>query len=81
MVSKLIGDMTEEGLLERGEKRHFILRSKEKTSTGTSNNVLSPIQPNGASKHSFGAHEDARAGRSQMFPSRAHNGSYGTMSK
>ena len=45
MVSKLIGDIIEEGLLERGEKRHFILQLKEKPSTGTSNNVLSPIQP------------------------------------
>jgi len=28
MVSKLIGDMTQEGLLVRGEKRHFILRPR-----------------------------------------------------
>lgn len=28
LVSKLIGDMTREGLLARGEKRRFILRSK-----------------------------------------------------
>lgn len=33
MVSKLIGDMIKKGLLARGEKRQFILRPKEGTST------------------------------------------------
>jgi CRP-like cAMP-binding protein len=81
MVSKLIGDMIEEGILERGEKRHFILRPKDKTSTGDSNNVSSPIQPNGASKQPFVALEHTRARRSQLFPSRAQADSYSTMSK
>ena len=39
MVSKLIGDMTREGLLARGEKRHLILRAKQGTSTVTSDGI------------------------------------------
>ena len=44
MVSKLIGDMTREGLLARGGKRHFILRPKQRTSTVISDDIQSFVQ-------------------------------------
>ena len=81
MVSKLIGDMIKEGLLARGEKRHFILRPKERTSTVTSNDVQSSVHRNGDPKQTVGAREHASARRSLTFPSRPQNGSYGTMVK
>ena len=43
MVSKLIGDMIKEGLLARGEKRHFILRPKENIDCYFQD-VQSPVQ-------------------------------------
>jgi CRP/FNR family cyclic AMP-dependent transcriptional regulator len=46
MVSKLIGDMIREGLLTHGEKRHFILRPKQGTSTVTSEDIHSSVQRN-----------------------------------
>ena len=81
MVSKLIGDMIKEGFLARGEKRHFILRPKEGGSTVTSDDVQSPVPRNGYSKQTVGARDNASARRSLTFPSRAQNGSYGTMVK
>ena len=81
MVSKLIGDMIKEGLLARGEKRHFILRRKHSTSAATSDDVLSSVQWNGASKQAVSARDHARARQSQTFLSRPQNGSYGTMFK
>jgi len=61
MVSKLIGDMIEEGLLERGEKRHFILRPKLRTSTVTSDELQSSVRWNGDSKQAVGARPGPRA--------------------
>ncbi|MGH8011595.1 MAG: Crp/Fnr family transcriptional regulator [Candidatus Binataceae bacterium] len=49
MVSKLIGDMLQEGVLERGERRHFIVRTPLKASVAT-NHHPSAMQTNGASK-------------------------------
>jgi CRP/FNR family transcriptional regulator, cyclic AMP receptor protein len=60
MVSKLIGDMIQEGLLARGEKRHFILRSKPSTSTVASDDIQSSVQWNGDSKRAVGARDHAR---------------------
>ena len=81
MVSKLIGDMTREGLLARSEKRHFILRPKQSTSAVTPADVRSSVQWNGASKQAVGASDHARARQSQTFPSRSQNGSNSTMFK
>jgi CRP-like cAMP-binding protein len=81
MVSKLIGDMIKEGLLTRGEKRHFILRPKEGGSTVTADDVQSPVPRNGYSKQTVGARDHASARPSLTFPSRAQNGTYGTMVK
>ena len=44
MVSKLIGDMTREGMLARSEKRRFILRPKHRTATLTSEDVHAAVQ-------------------------------------
>jgi CRP-like cAMP-binding protein len=52
MVSKLIGDMTREGLLTRGEKRHFILRSKPRPSTAASDG-LQPVRATSARANGF----------------------------
>ena len=81
MVSKLIGDMIKEGLLARGEKRHFILRPKERTSTVASNDVQASVHRNGDPKQTVGARGHANARRSLTFPSQPQNGSYGTMVK
>jgi CRP-like cAMP-binding protein len=81
MVSKLIGDMIKEGLLARGEKRHFILRPKEGGSTVTADDVQSPVPRNGYSNQTVGVRDHASARGSLTFPSRAPNGSYGTMVK
>jgi hypothetical protein len=55
MVSKLIGDMTQEGLLARGEKRHFILCAKARSSTAPSDALQPSVRPNGVSKQAAGA--------------------------
>jgi hypothetical protein len=55
MVSKLIGDMTREGLLTRGEKRHFILRNKPRPLTVPSDALQPSARLNGVSKHAAGA--------------------------
>ena len=56
MVSKLIVDMSNEGLLERGEKRRFILRPKAHRSTSIPPDGLQTrIAPNGSSKQVAGA--------------------------
>jgi hypothetical protein len=81
MVSKLIGDMINEGLLARGEKRHFILRPKERTSRAASDDVKSPAQRNSDSKQTVGARDYTRARQSVAYPTRPQTGSYGTMVK
>jgi hypothetical protein len=43
MVSKLISDMTHEGLLTRGENRHFILRAQARPSITTRPEALQPV--------------------------------------
>jgi hypothetical protein len=51
MVSKLISDMTREGLLTRGENRHFILCMQPRPSTTTPADAFQPsIRANGVSK-------------------------------
>ena len=51
MVSKLISDMTREGLLTRGENRHFILCMQPRPSTTTPTDAFQPsIRANGVSK-------------------------------
>jgi CRP-like cAMP-binding protein len=51
MVSKLISDMTREGLLARGENRHFILCMQPRPSTTTPADAFQPsIRANGVSK-------------------------------
>jgi hypothetical protein len=50
MVSKLIGDMIQEGLIARGGKRRFILRLGQRTLPLTSDDIQSPVQWNGNSK-------------------------------
>jgi hypothetical protein len=60
MVSKLIGDMTREGLLTRGEKRHFILRSKPRPLTAASDGPqpsvrATSVRANGFPKPAAGA--------------------------
>ncbi len=50
MVSKLLGDMTQEGLLVRAEKRHFILRAKAEGASAASEDLQRPAATNGASK-------------------------------
>jgi len=58
MVSKLISDMIEEGFLARGEKRHFILRHKERTSTRpTFHDVPAPAHWSGHSKQMVSARD------------------------
>jgi hypothetical protein len=81
MVSKLIGDMIKKGPLARGEKRHFILRPKERTSTVTSNHVQSSVHWSGDPKETVGARDHTSVRRSLAFPSRLQSGSYGTMVK
>lgn len=51
MVSKLIAEMTEEGVLARGENRRFILRPKAWPSTPASDTVPAGARSNGASKN------------------------------
>jgi CRP/FNR family cyclic AMP-dependent transcriptional regulator len=55
MVSKLIAQMTQEGLLARGENRHFILRSKPRPSTAPSDALQPSVRVNGVSKQAAGA--------------------------
>jgi CRP/FNR family cyclic AMP-dependent transcriptional regulator len=54
MVSKLVGDMTDEGLLARGENRHFILCTKARPSTANSDGHQPAARSNGGSKHAGG---------------------------
>jgi CRP-like cAMP-binding protein len=85
MVSQLIGEMIEDGLLVRGEKRHFILRAKQRTSTVTSEEIQSSVQWNRDSKQTVGACAPSSAipapDNPQTLLSRSQNGSYRTMSK
>ena len=56
MVSKLISDMTREGLLTRGENRHFILRTQPRPSITTRPDALQPsIRANSVSKQTAGS--------------------------
>ena len=55
MVSKLIAQMTQEGLLARGENRHFILRSKPRPLTAPSDALQPSVRVNGVSKQAAGA--------------------------
>jgi CRP-like cAMP-binding protein len=50
MVSKLLGDMMQEGLLVRAEKRHFILRAKGERAPAASEDLQRPVAANGACK-------------------------------
>jgi CRP-like cAMP-binding protein len=56
MVSKLISDMTREGLLTRGENRHFILCTQPQPSITTRPDPFQPsIRVNGVSKRTAGS--------------------------
>src|SRR5260370_41944909 len=55
MVSKLIGEMTAEGLLTRGENRRFILCAKARWSTPLTNTPQLSVRSNGGSKPAAGA--------------------------
>ena len=69
MVSKLIADMNNEGLLLRGEKRRFILRGQlEKPSSVPRANSEARIASNGDSKQAVGAFTTLSA----VSPARAH---------
>jgi CRP/FNR family cyclic AMP-dependent transcriptional regulator len=81
MVSKLIGDMTKEGLLARGERRRFILLPKRSPSATTPAEVQSSVQWRSGSKRTVGARDDAGAPQSQPYLSRPYNGSHGTAFK
>jgi CRP-like cAMP-binding protein len=68
MVSKLIGEMTEEGTIARAQNRRFILRCKTRPSTAASDTLRLGARSNGASKQAAGvrspalslvAHEDS----------------------
>jgi CRP/FNR family cyclic AMP-dependent transcriptional regulator len=50
MVSKLIADMTQEGLLAQAENRHLILRTKARLSMPPSGALQPSVRPNGVSK-------------------------------
>ena len=80
MVSKLIGDMIKEGLLARGEKRHFIVRSKERTSTVTPS-AQSPAHVNGDTRQMFRARDHASGRPSWSTPARPQSRSYGPTAK
>jgi CRP/FNR family transcriptional regulator, cyclic AMP receptor protein len=76
MVSKLIADMTNEGLLTRGEKRRFILRPRAQTIPRVlSSDQLRPphLAPNGGTKWA----EDAFAPSSS--PTRARSNISGSL--
>jgi CRP-like cAMP-binding protein len=68
MVSKLIGDMIGEGLLAHGERRHFILRLKQKASPATSGEVPSSVQWDSESRQTVGARNHANALRTTNVP-------------
>jgi CRP/FNR family cyclic AMP-dependent transcriptional regulator len=55
MVSKLIGEMTEEGLLTRGDNRRFILCAKTRLSAAPTDALQPSVRSNGASKQVAGA--------------------------
>ena len=56
MVSKLISDMTHEGLLTRGENRHFILRTQPRPSITTRPDALQPsMRVNTVSRQTAGS--------------------------
>lgn len=56
MVSKLISDMTREGLLTRGENRHFILRTQARPAITTRSDAPQlSIRANGVSKQTAGS--------------------------
>jgi hypothetical protein len=56
MVSKLISDMTREGLLTRGENRHFILCTQARASVRTGIDTVQPsMRVNGVSKQVAGS--------------------------
>jgi len=60
MVSKLIAEMTEEGVLARGENRRFILRSKTWPSAAPASDVLPEgARTNGAAKKNPGVRPSA----------------------
>jgi hypothetical protein len=80
MVSMLIGDMIREGLLARGEKRQFILRPRERTSSVTPS-AQSPAHLNDDTRQMVGARNHASGPPSLSIPARSQSGSYGTMAK
>lgn len=51
MVSKLIGDMLQEGVLERGERRHFIVRLPVQESSVATDRLQPAFQGNGAGEN------------------------------
>ena len=59
MVSKLVSEMTEEGVLARGENRRFILRSKDRPSTAASDTLPVGARSNGAVKSTDAVHPSA----------------------
>jgi len=76
MVSKLIGDMTEEGVLARGENRRFILCAKARSSAATSDVPQSAARSNGGPKQGAGVRAPmlnfAGRGNSQSLSRPAH---------
>ena len=68
MVSKLIGDMIQEGLLARGGKRRFILRPGQRTSIVTRDDIQSSVRRNGDSKEAVVALDHVRARQSPGVP-------------
>jgi CRP/FNR family transcriptional regulator, cyclic AMP receptor protein len=70
MVSKLIADMSKEGLLVRGEKRRFILRAQpERPASIAPGDLPARVAPNAGSKQPARAF----APLSSAIPARAHN--------
>jgi CRP/FNR family cyclic AMP-dependent transcriptional regulator len=66
MVSKLIGDMTEEGVLARGENRRFILCTKGRSSAATSDVPQPAVRSNGGPKQSNGGPKQGAGVRAPM---------------
>jgi CRP-like cAMP-binding protein len=79
MVSKLIGDMIKENLLERADKRHYIVRPRQRTSTITSDNTQSSFQADGNAKRAVSVLDHTVAGGSQRRLPPWKNASYRTI--
>jgi len=74
MVSKLIGEMTEEGLLTRGENRRFILCAKARLSAAPTNALKPSVRSNGDTKQAAGA-------RAPILTATARGNSQGSFSR